>query len=198
IWDLDNNSAPQLITIRRGGRAIDAVAMASKTGYLYVFDRVSRAPISPLVERPVPHGTTVPGEALSPTQPIPTTPPPFSRQKFTADDVNPYILSAEERERFVQRIRKARNDGPFTPIGFDEVLHMPGNHGGSNWGSTASNPAQGRVYVIGSTVRALLRLLKPGETRAGRRGGPPETVRDRRYVTEGFGLYPTIVNPPYT
>jgi quinoprotein glucose dehydrogenase len=198
IWDLDNNSAPQLITIRREGRAVDAVAMASKTGYLYVFDRVSGKPIWPIEERPVPQGTTVPGEALSPTQPIPTMPAPFSRQRFTADDINPYILTPEERERFRQRILKARNDGPFTPIGFDEVLHMPGNHGGSNWGSTASNPAAGRVYVIGFNVPALLKLLRPGDMRAGRRGAPPEAVKEGRYVTEGFGLYPTIVNPPYT
>ena len=198
IWDLDNNSAPQLITIRRDGRAVDAVAMASKTGYLYVFDRVSGQPIWPIVETPVPQGTTVPGEALSPTQPIPTAPPPFSRQRFTAADINPYILTPEERARFRDRVLKARNDGPFTPIGFDEVLHMPGNHGGSNWGSTASNPAAGRVYVIGFNVPALLRLLRPGETRAGRGGAPPQIVQEGRYVTDGFGLYPAIVNPPYT
>jgi len=198
IWDLDNNSAPQLITIRRNGRRVDAVAMASKTGYLYVFDRVTGTPIWPIEERPVPQGTTVPGESLWPTQPFPTSPPPFSRQRFTANDLNPYILTPDEREQFRQRILKARNDGPFTPIGFDEVVHMPGNQGGSNWGSTASNPADGSVYVIGFNVPTLLRLLKPGEMRPGQRGGPPETVKGGRYVTNGFGLYPTIVNPPYT
>lgn len=198
IWDLDNNSAPQLTTIRRNGRAIDVVAVASKTGYLYVFDRVTGAPIWPIEERPVPQGTTVPGEAVWPTQPIPTAPPPFSRQKFTADDLNPYILTPAEREQFRQRILKARNDGPFTPIGFDEVVHMPGNQGGSNWGSTASNPTDGSVYVIGFNVPAILRLFKPGEIRPGQRGGPPEVVKEGRYVTDGFGLYPTIVNPPYT
>jgi glucose dehydrogenase len=198
IWDLDNNSAPQLIAIKKDGRTIDAVAMASKTGYLYVFDRVTGKPIWPIEERPVPQGTTVPGEVLSPTQPFPTSPPPFSRQKFTAADLNPYILTPDEREQFRQRILKARNDGPFTPIGFEEVLHMPGNHGGSNWGSTASNPADGSVYVIGFNVPALIRLLKPGETRPGARGGSPDVVKEGRYVTNGFGLYPTIVNPPYT
>jgi quinoprotein glucose dehydrogenase len=198
IWDLDDNSAPQLITIRRDGRTIDAVAMASKTGYLYVFDRVTGRPIWPIEERPVPQGTSVPGEALWPTQPIPTSPPPFSRQKFTVDDLNPYILTPEARDEFRQRILKARNDGPFTPIGFDEVVHMPGNHGGSNWGSTAANPADGRVYVIGFNVPAILRLLMPGEMRSGRRGAPPEVVKEGRYVTDGFGLYPTIVSPPYT
>ena len=198
IWDLDNNSAPQLTTIRHNGRTIDVVAMASKTGYLYVFDRVTGQPIWPIEERPVPRTTTVPGEELWPTQPFPTRPPPFSRQKFTVDDLNPHILSAEEREQFRQRILKARNDGPFTPIGFDEVIHMPGNQGGSNWGSTAGNPTDGSVYVIGFNVPTIIRLLKPGEMRAGRAGGPPEPVTEGRYVTEGFGLYPTIVNPPYT
>jgi glucose dehydrogenase len=197
IWDLDDNSAPQLTTIRRNGQTIDAVAVASKTGYLYVFDRVTGQPIWPIEERPVPQGGTAPGEVLSPTQPFPTHPPPFSRQKFTVDDLNPYILTAEEREQFRQRILKARNDGPFTPIGFDEVIHMPGNQGGSNWGSTAANPTDGSVYVIGFNVPAILRLLKPGDVRAGR-GSAPLTVTEGRYVTDGFGLYPTIVKPPYT
>jgi quinate dehydrogenase (quinone) len=198
IWDLDNNSAPQLTIIRRGGRTIDVVAMASKTGYLYVFDRVTGEPIWPIEERPVPQHTDVPGEALWPTQPIPTIPPPFSRQKFTVDDLNPYILTPTERDEFRRRIVKARNDGPFTPIGFDEVLHMPGNHGGSNWGSTAANPTDGSVYVIGFNVPALIRLLKPGEVRPARNGRPPEVVKEGQYLTDGFGLYPTIANPPYT
>ncbi|MDQ3211894.1 MAG: PQQ-binding-like beta-propeller repeat protein, partial [Acidobacteriota bacterium] len=145
IWDLDNNSAPQLTTIRHNGRTVDVVAVASKTGYLYVFDRVTGKPIWPIEERPVPQGTTVPGEALWPTQPFPTAPPPFSRQKFTADDLNPYILTPEEREHFRRRILAARNDGPFTPIGFEDVIHMPGNQGGSNWGSTAAHPRDGSV-----------------------------------------------------
>src|SRR5436189_3054076 len=172
--------------------------MASKTGYLYVFDRVTGKPVWPIEERPVPQKTDVPGESLWPTQPVPAAPPPFSRQKFTVEDLNPYILTPEEREQFRRRIVKARNDGPFTPIGFDEVLHMPGNHGGSNWGSTASNPSDGSVYVIGFNVPALIRLLKPGEMRPGRGGAPPEAVKEGRYTTNGFGLYPTIVNPPYT
>jgi len=198
IWDLDNNSAPQLTTIRQNGRTIAAVAMASKNGYLYVFDRVSGAPIWPIEERAVPQHSDVPGESLWPTQPIPTKPPPFSRQKFSVDDLNPYILTPTERDEFRQRILKARNDGPFTPIGFDEALHMPGNHGGSNWGSTAANPTDGSVYVIGFNVPALLRLLKPGEVRPGRNGRPPEVVKEGQYLTDGFGLYPTIANPPYT
>ncbi len=198
IWDLDNNSAPQLTTVVHEGRTIDVVAMAGKTGYLYVFDRVTGAPIWPIEERPVPTKTDVPGQHLSPTQPIPTRPAPFSRLSFTADDLNPYILTDTEREQFRQRILKARNEGPFTPIGFEDVIHMPGNQGGSNWGSTAGNPTSGRVYVIGFNVPTIIRLLKPGETRPARAGNPDEIVREGFPTTDGFGLFPTIIKPPYT
>jgi quinoprotein glucose dehydrogenase len=198
IWDLDNNSAPQLTTIRWQGKTIDVVAVASKTGYLYVFDRVTGQPVWPIEERPVPQNTEVPGEVLSPTQPFPTKPEPFSRQKFTAEDLNPYILTPEERAQFKARIEKARNDGPFTPIGFTDVIHMPGNQGGSNWGSTAAHPTDGSVYVIGFNVPTIIRLLKPGETRPARAGAPASIVEEGKYVTDGFGLYPTIINPPWT
>lgn len=198
IWDVDNNSAPQLTTIRHDGRTIDIVAQAGKTGYLYVFDRVSGEPVWPIVERPVPQGTHVPGEKLSPTQPFPTKPEPFSRQSFTVDDLDEHLLTPEEREHFRQRILKARNEGPFTPIGFEDVIHMPGNQGGSNWGSTAAHPTNGRVYVIGFNVPTIIRLLKPGETRPARAGAPAEVVREGYPVTDGFGLYPTIIKPPYT
>jgi quinoprotein glucose dehydrogenase len=198
IWDVDNNSAPQLTTVQHDGKRVDVVAVASKTGYLYVFDRVTGKPLWPIEERPVPQGSKVPGEQLSPTQPFPTNPPPFARQSFTADDINPYILTPEEREKFRQRIARARNDGPFTPIDFEEVVHMPGNQGGSNWGSTASSPADGRVYVIGFNVPTIIRLFKPGETRPARGAAPAEVVREGYPVTDGFGLFPTLIKPPYT
>jgi quinoprotein glucose dehydrogenase len=198
IWDLDNSSAPQLTTITHGGRKVDVVAMAGKTGYLYVFDRVTGKPTWPIEERPVPQRTNVPGQYLAPTQPFPTKPEPFSRQSFTVADLNPYILTDEQRAQFRERILAARNEGPFTPIGFEEVVHMPGNQGGSNWGSTASSPSDGRVYVIGFNVPTIIRLLKPGEMRPARAGNPEEIVKDGFPTTDGFGLYPTIVKPPYT
>lgn len=252
LWDYDNTSAPQLTTIRRDGRTIDIVAMAGKTGFLYVFNRVTGEPIWPIEERPVPTNTEVPGEAPWPTQPFPSTPPPFGRQRFTIDDLSPYLRPAEH-EQFAQRIAGARNDGLFTPIGFTDTIHMPGNNGGSNWGSTAANPTDGTVYVENIDVPAIIRLMRPEESagraaagganaagnaagagaggarasappsgpafppgpvvqsgpamarapRAGGRGAAlpyPEgaVVPADRYMTDGYGLYPNIVKPPYS
>ena len=97
IWDLDNNSAPQLTTTACAGRTIDVVAMASKTGYLYVFDRITGEPIWPIEERPVPRHD-VPGEVLWPTQPIPTARRRFHVRSLRWTDLNPYILTPTERD----------------------------------------------------------------------------------------------------
>lgn len=169
LWDFDNVSAPMLTTIVQNGKKRDVVAMAGKTNFLYVFDRVTGEPIWPITEKPVPTQTEVPGEKYSATQPVPTVPPPFGPQTFSPDDVNPYILTPEQRASFKDRVASARNEGIFTPIGFSEVVHVPGNHGGSNWGSTSSNPTDGTVYVISFDVPALMKLNKPGE--GGRGGG---------------------------
>jgi quinoprotein glucose dehydrogenase len=170
LWDYDNTSAPQLTTTRRNGGSVDVVAMASKTGFLYVFNRVTGEPIWPIEERPVPTKTEVPGEEVWPTQPFPTAPPAFARQRFTTADISPELLTPAELQDYTDRIAKARNEGLFTPIGFSETIHMPGNQGGSNWSGTAANPNDGTVYVVGFNIPSLLRLVKPDEPRGGGAG----------------------------
>ena len=146
LWDYDNNAAPQLITVRHDGKLIDAVAQSTKQGFLFVFDRITGKPLWPIEERPVPK-SNMPGEQAWPTQPFPTAPPPYARQSMTADDVNPFILTAEERAAWKERISKMRNEGLFTPPGFEETISLPGARGGSNWGTNAANPAKGMVYL---------------------------------------------------
>jgi quinoprotein glucose dehydrogenase len=171
LWDYDGSAAPQLTTIKHNGKDVDIVAMAGKTGFLYVFDRVTGAPIWPIEERPV-QKSPMPGEQSWPTQPFPTNPPPFSKQSFTVDDANPFgIVTPEAREQFKQRLVKARNQGVFTPIDFVDTLHIPGSNGGALFGYTAAEPASGMVYVIGQDNPGLLRLLRADETPAG--FGPP-------------------------
>ena len=157
LWDYDNNAAPQLITVRHDGKLIDAVSQATKQGFLFVFDRVTGKPLWPIEERPVP-ASRMPGERAWPTQPFPTAPPPYARQKMTADDVNPYILTAEEREAWRQRISKMRNEGLFTPPGLEETISLPGARGGSNWGTSAANPARGLVYLTTQDWPTIYRL----------------------------------------
>jgi len=166
LWDFDNVAAPQLVTVRHNGQKIDAVAQAGKTGFLYVFNRVTGEPLWPIEERPVAK-SEMPGEQASPTQPFPTRPPPFSRQTFTADDVNPWLATSEQYQAMRERVAKARNEGIFTPPGLTDSIAIPGNQGGANWGTTAGDPQKGLVFVVGVNQVAILKL----EDVTGRGGG---------------------------
>ena len=110
LWDYDFPQAPKILTVRHDGRNVDVIAQATKQGFLYVLDRVTGKPLWPIEEKPVPQ-TDVPGEKTSPTQPIPTLPPPFARQSFTEKDINPYLhaggtgVAARAAEELAQRRR---------------------------------------------------------------------------------------------
>ena len=174
LWDYDNVSAPQLVTVRHNGQRVDAVAFAGKTGFLYVFDRVTGKPLWPIEERPVPK-SDVPGERAWPTQPFPTRPAPFARHTFTVDDVNPWLGTPEEYAAMKERVAKARNLGLFTPPALVDTISMPGNQGGSNWATTAANPQKGLMFVVNVNQVAILRLedVKTRTVPEGRGGGNP-------------------------
>ena len=178
LWDFDNNAAPQLTRIRHNGRSVDVVAMAGKTGFLYVFDRVTGEPIWPIEERPVPK-SGMPGEQTWPTQPFPTKPPPFSKQSFSEADINPHpIVSDAAREAFKKRLSGTRNLGLFTPIDFVDTLHIPGSNGGALFGYTASEPTTGHVYVIGQDNPGVLKLLPPKPLGSGAFPGQSVYIRE--------------------
>jgi quinoprotein glucose dehydrogenase len=146
LWDYDATAAPQLLTVTHEGKRVDVVAQSSKQGFLYVFDPVTGNPLWPIEERAVPK-SLMPGEEAWPTQPFPTAPPPFARQSISAADVNPFILTEEERAKWKERIGRMRNEGLFTPPGLTETISLPGARGGSNWGSGAVNPGAGLLYL---------------------------------------------------
>jgi glucose dehydrogenase len=171
VWDYDLPAAPKLLTVRHDGRNVDAVAQPTKHGFVFVFDRVSGAPLWPIEERPVPQ-TDVPGEQTSNTQPFPTAPPPFARQSFTEKDINPYLPDAEQHV-LRDRLRTSRNEGLFTPPSIRGSVQMPGWNGGANWGSSAVNPAKGTMYVVSKEFPSYLKIYHPRDTPA---AGPGVTV----------------------
>ena len=156
LWDWDATSAPQLVTVRHNGKTIDAVAQASKQGFLYVFNRVTGEPLWPIEERPVPK-SNMPGEQASPTQPFPTAPPPFSRQKMTVADINPF-MTPEEQAHWKDRILSGKTE-TFTPPSTEyELFATPSSNGGSNWGTTAANPKKGMVFISAQDTVSIYKL----------------------------------------
>ncbi len=180
LWDYDLAAAPKLLTVRHNGKPVDIVAQAGKTGFLYVFERVTGQPLWPIEERPVPK-SEVPGEVSSPTQPFPTRPPAFARQTFRPEDVNPFV-SAEEQGRLRRDLEAAANQGLFTPSShLRHHVQLPGAWGGANWGSTAADPATGMLYVRSLEMPSYRRM---SETKSG-----PPVVRGGAGAQEGYTVY---------
>jgi len=184
LWDYDLCAAPQLITVQHEGKAIEAVAVAGKVGFLYVFNRLTGEPLWPIVEREVP-ASDLPQEQASRTQPFPTAPPPFTRQNVTTNDINPYF-SKEKHEEWVKRIAAART-GLFQPLSDKyETISMPGAVGGANRGCTAADPEHGIVYVTANEVPSVYKLV----------AAPPNPVLSSSNRNSNVAVAPQPVEPP--
>ena len=192
LWDYDLTAAPKLLTIRdpsRAGATVDIVALAGKTGYLYVFERQTGRPIWPIEEKPVPQ-SGVPGERSSPTQPIPSKPPPFARQTFRPEDVNPFV-SPEEQDRLKQAVRDSANAGVFTPSSHERYhIQLPGAWGGANWGSLAADPSNGSLFVRSLEMPSYRKMSLVNETPSARQG--QATLAGGAREQQGYTVYTTF------
>ena len=193
LWDYDIASAPNLIDIVVDGRPIKAVAQVSKTGFTYVFDRVTGEPVWPIEEVSVPP-STIPGERAHPTQPIPTRPAPFEQIGATEEDLidfTPELLEAalEIASNFVL-------GDIFTPpivMGTDDKTStyvVPGAGGGANFPGASMDPETQILYIPSVTRPTGMSLIEPPE---GTSDWPYVIRYDRSQGPQGLPL----LKPPY-
>ena len=193
LWDWDIPTQPTLMTITVDGKRIDAVAQVTKRGDTFVFDRVTGAPVWPIIEREVPTDTDVPGEKPYPTQPFPTKPRAFVDQGVTLDDAN--NLTPEIKKLAQEQMQKFRIGPMFTPPSLRGTLQRPSQAGGANWGGAAFDPETG--YLIVRANNAI------GVNAVGKNNGSDPLVQvdyshvfaDRSSANLPGGL--PLVSPPY-
>ena len=182
IWDFDLAAAPILADITVDGRAVKSVAVPTKQGILYMFDRVTGKPVFPFEERAVEKGE-VPGEWYAPTQPLPTKPVAYARNGVTLNDLVDFTPALKEAGVAVASRFKL---GPiFTPPVLSKAegplatfTNGPTN-GGTNWPGGSYDPETHILYVSATNASpSLLGLVVP----------PPGTS-DMSYV-RGFAPQP--------
>ena len=202
IWDFDLAAAPILADITVGGRPIKSVALPTKQGILYMFDRVTGKPVFPFEERAVEKGD-VPGEWYAPTQPIPTKPAAYARNGVTPDDLIDFTPALKEAGAAVASRFKL---GPiFTPPVLSKAdgplatLSNGPTNGGTNWPGGSYDPETHMLYVSATNASpSPLGLIVPANT-----------VSDMHYV-RGFAPQPAgagrggftvqglpLLKPPY-
>lgn len=157
IWDRDLPAPPNLITIKKDGKLIDAVAQVTKHGYVFVFDRVTGMPIFPIKEVKAPK-SDLHGEVTWKTQPLPIKPTPFARQAYelTEKDINPH---AENRAELI-RLFKSYNNKRFAAPSKEGTVILPGFDGGAEWGGAAADPQNGILYVNSTEMAWILTMVE--------------------------------------
>ena len=193
IWDYDLPAQPSLITVRKDGRDIPAVAQATKMGFLFLLHRETGEPIFPVKERPVPQ-SDVPGEQSWPTQPFPTRPQPLAPTTLSSDDA--WGLSPLDQGQCRKLIERYRNDGIFTPSSLGGTIQYPGVIGGTNWGSVAFEPQRGWVILNMSRLPSVTGLI-PRETLKAGKPDVPDGAEISEMQGTPYGLYraPGLFSP---
>ncbi|NYJ28214.1 PQQ-binding-like beta-propeller repeat protein [Allomuricauda sp. ARW1Y1] len=156
IWDYDLPCPPNLVTFEHEGKVVDAVAQATKQGFIFVLDRDTGEPIFPVEEREVPE-SNLPGEVAYETQPFPLKPAPFVRQSMTEDDLNHY--SEADHDSILKKFRSVRYEGLFTPPDLKGTLSMPATRGGANWGGLAYDPDTDYLYIRGNNLPEIQTIV---------------------------------------
>jgi quinoprotein glucose dehydrogenase len=172
LLDKDLPTPPVLLTVKRNGQTIDAVAQGTKNGVLFVFDRVTGEPLWPIHEVPVPQ-TDLPGEQTWPTQPIPTKPRPLTRQTYTAGDVS--NISPEAFEMTSLRFKQVGSHGPFPAPSLQETIIFPGFDGGMEWGGAAADP-DGIYYANVNEIPWIYQMVATRNP-----DGTPVSMGERAY-----------------
>jgi quinoprotein glucose dehydrogenase len=185
LWDYDLPAQPSLITIRKDGQDVPAVAQATKMGFLYLLHRETGEPIFPVEERPVPQ-SDVPGEESWPTQPFPTVPQPLARMKLSGDEA--FGLTPWDQGQCRDLIERYRNEGIFTPVSLGGTLQFPGVSGGTNWGSVAFEPARGWVILNMSHLPSITGLIPREQLDSGQFHLPDDAALSRMRGTP-YGLF---------
>jgi quinoprotein glucose dehydrogenase len=157
LWDYDLPAPPNLLTIQIDGKSIDVVAQVTKTGFTFIFDRVTGEPIFPVEDRPV-SSSNINSERAWPVQPFPIFPKPFVRQGFFEEDLTDI---SDEAHRFtLSQFRGFHSGGLFTPADTISTVHFPSTHGGANWGGAAHNPNTGILFVNANEQPELITLAR--------------------------------------
>lgn len=157
IWDYDLPAQPNVIPVMRNGKKIPAVAQITKTGFVYLFDRVSGKPLFDIEERKVPP-SEIPGEQAWPTQPFPVKPAPFARQSMRPDELND--LTPESKAFCSKLVEGAVFGGLYTPIGLKPTVLFPSTNGGANWGGASYDPETYTLYVNSMDIGFIQRMTK--------------------------------------
>ena len=146
IWDWDIPAPPNLVTVQRHGRLVDAVAQVTKAGNTLLLDRVTGEPLYDFRLVKV-DGHALPGDVTAPFQPAPELPQPFARNAFTEAD---FPTLPGSREALLPLFQRA-NHGAYPSLDEAKPTLLFNIHGGAEWTGAAAD-RKGFLYVTSNEI----------------------------------------------
>ncbi len=156
VWDYDIPAQPILCTAK--GRP--AVCVLTKMGHIFSLDRRTGKPLFPVIEEALPQ-SGIPGEKLSLTQPIPSLPRPFNRQRLAATDA--WGVDAKDLAIAKKTMGQMDKGGLFYPPTLRGRIEMPGTLGGMNWSGGAFDPSTTTLFFSFNNLPMYVKLVKREE-----------------------------------
>ncbi len=207
LWDYDIAAQPMLVDIQKDGKAVPAVIVGTKMGHIFALHRETGESLFPVEERAVP-ASSIKGELASATQPFPLLPAPLGLHRVTENDA--WGLDEAGKQNAVTRIKRYKNEGPFTPPSEQGTLVTPGNVGGIHWGGMCFDAARGTLFTNINWLAAIIRLIPRHNLQAaekedeqllrietGRQMGTPYVMKRDYLFTIKDGAIQMQTKPPW-
>lgn len=168
VWDYDLGSQATLVNFPTPTGTVPAVVLPGKQGDLYVLDRRTGAPLTGVVEKPVPQG------GVEPEQRAKTQPHSLFHTLRKPDLTEAKMWGMSPIDQMICRIqfRRATYKGFYTPPETKgRYVEYPGYNGGSDWGGIAVDPARGIIVANYNDMPNYNRLVPRAE--ADKKGWAP-------------------------
>jgi len=213
LWDRDIPAPPNLITVKKNGKSIKAIAQITKSGHIFVFNRANGEHVFPIKEFPFP-ASDLEGEEAWPTQPLPVKIPPFARQQFTEDLINDMFPNSKallawsplQKDKVSDKTVKEmwstlNSNGQFQPPS-DKIktITFPGLDGGGEWGGAGYDPNTGLLYINSnempwvSKANKIEKLMNSSAKKYGKSIYLQQCSRCHGGELEGVSNIPTLKN----
>jgi quinoprotein glucose dehydrogenase len=160
VWDYDFGAQAALVDFPTPAGRVPALVVPSKQGDIFILDRRTGRPLTPVVERPVPQGGVEP-QQRSPTQPF-----SLYHNLRMPDLVERDMWGMSPIDQMICRIqfRRAAYQGYFTPPETDRrYIEYPGYNGGTDWGGVAIDPMRGIIVANYNDMPNYNRLIPRAE-----------------------------------
>ncbi|KTR83806.1 glucose dehydrogenase [Novosphingobium barchaimii] len=187
VWDYDFGAQATLVDYK----GVPALVLPSKQGDIYILDRATGRPLTPV-------GTIgAPGGGVEPAQRAKTQSVSLWHTLRRPDLTERDMWGMSPIDQMICRIqfRSAAYKGFFTPPTSERhSIEYPGYNGGTDWGGVAVDPTRGVIVANYNDMPNYVRLVPRAE--ANRRGwAPRDQARGKIGGAEGGG--DPQANTPY-